>query len=312
MTEITETELRWRQTRQHVQELFKQLSEDDKGNVVIPAEVSDAFAKLGEKDWDNNRRVYTFGTGDAAKTILAARAGLIPWWTAMTGAAFFGNVDALRKIKTAIDTHETNPDRKPGFNSTLTWISHPYTLIGHTRNKIEAPVLKQLMEWGADPNYEDGKWLVKAMQYLNADAVKIFIDHGANYDTIMATLHDAGSKSDLYKRVLPLLPGRTFTAKNGEETLVQTQVMGDLNGVSLFRTIFNFRAQRVHEIYEAANTTPVMKSYDFAEYNTSMLGDARDALKSLGGSVPDMLRATGKPLAVPQGLKRKPAEGPAS
>ena len=55
-----------------------------------------------------------------------------------------------------------------------------------------------------------------------------------------------------------------------------------------------------------------MHSYDFSDYNTGMLASAHEELKKLGGSAPDILRATGKPLSVPGGLKRRTAEGPQS
>lgn len=299
----------WRQTHAQVRKLFAQLSEDAQGNVVVPAEVRQAMDKLGEKNWDNDRRVFTFGTGETQQNILAARAGLIPWWPVLTGAAFFGALDDMRVIKAAADKHAP-PDKRPSLNSALTWICFPNKLFENIGNKIEAPVIKQLMEWGANPNHDDGKWFAKALVHLDAECLKPFFDHGGSYDTVSTVMTAADKNADVKKKILPLLYGRSFMTKSGDDTLVQSQFIPDIYGVTLFRTIFNFRAQRVHEIYEAANMTPVMKSYDFGEYNTGMLGEAHDELKKIGGSAPDILRTTGKPLSVPGGLKRKTQEGP--
>ncbi|MDP2204788.1 MAG: hypothetical protein Q8K65_00620 [Alphaproteobacteria bacterium] len=306
MAEISETEQQWRSTHAQVRKLFAELREDDSGNVAVPESVKTAMKNLGESEWNNDRRVYTFGTGETQQNILAARAGLVPWWPVFTGAVFFGALDDLRVIKAAADRYAA-PDKRPGLNSALTWITFSNTLVGNVRNKIEPSVIRQLMEWGADPNHDGGNWFAKALRNLNADCIKPFLDHGGSYDTISAVLADGNN--DVRKKVLPLVYGRSFMTKNGDDTLVQTQCISDFNGITLFRTIFNFRAQRVHEIYEAANTAPVMKSYDFDGYNTAMLGDAHTELKKRGGAAPDILRATGKPLAVPKGLKRAQAEG---
>lgn len=306
MAEISETEQNWRDTHAQVRKLFAELREDSSGDVIVPEAVKAGMKALGESSWNNDRRVYTFGTGETRQNILAARAGLIPWWPVFTGAAFFGAIDDLRVIKDAADRYAAR-NKGPSLNSALTWICFSNTLIGNVRNKIEPAVLKQLMEWGADPNHDSGNSFAKALRNLSADCIKPFLEHGGSYDTVSAVIMEGNS--DVRKKVVPLLYGRSFMTKNGEDTLVQTQCMPDFNGITLFRTIFNFRAQRVHEIYEAANTTPVMKSYDFEGYNTGMLGDAHTELQKLGGSAPDILRATGKPLAVPKGLKRVQAEG---
>jgi hypothetical protein len=307
MAEISETEQQWRSTHAQVRKLFAELREDGSGNVVVPESVKAAMKALGESSWNNDRRVYTFGTGETQQNILAARAGLVPWWPVFTGAVFFGALDDLRVIKAAADRY-AEPGKNPSLNSALTWICFSNTLgDGLARNKIEPAVIKQLMEWGADPNHDGGSWFAKALRSLSADCIKPFLDHGGSYDTVSSVIVEGNA--DLRKKIVPLLYGRSFMTKNGDDTLVQTQCMPDFNGMTLFRTIFNFRAQRVHEIYEAANTAPVMKSYDFEGYNTSMLGDAHTELKKLGGAAPDILRATGKPLAVPKGLKRAQPQG---
>lgn len=293
----------WQETQRRVAGYFARLQEDANGQVTVPDDVKKGMAALGEDKWNNDRRVYTFGMGKTAHNILAARAGLIPWWPVLTAAAYFGELDALRAIKSAADKHGAAQN----FSSAMTWISHSGTLIDNARNKIEPRVLAQLFEWGADPNYEDGKWFHKALRSLPVESIKVFLDHGGSYDTVAAALQ---GDNDLRKKITPVLNGRHFMTKTGNDTLVQTQFIPDIYGLSLFRTIFNFRAQRVHEIYEAANVTPVMSSYDFADYNAAMLGDAQDELKKLGGSAPDILRTTGKTLAVPSGLKRKTSQGP--
>lgn len=310
MSDTPDKETQWRMTHRHVRTLFSNLSEDTAGNVVVPQDVRDAFAALKHNDWQNDRMVYTFGTGDVKDNILAARAGLIPWWPVMTGAAFFGALDQLRVIKDAADQY-AGPKEKPSLNSVLSWVSMPYTLVGGVRNKIEAPVIRQLLEWGANPNHENGKWFSSAMRRLDADCIKPFIDHGGSFDTIASVMNTAKGDAELQGKISALLIGRSFETRVGEDTLIKTQILPDAAGVATLRTVFNFGAQRVQEIYESPRAAVTMQAMSFEEYNTAAVNDAYGALKKLGGSAPDMLRATGKPLALPAGLKRKAGGEPA-
>lgn len=304
MTETPSKQQIWFETQRQVRALFAQLKEDANGDVIVPAEVKAAMAKLDEKSWDNNRRVYTFGTGNTQQNVLAARAYLIPWWTVMTGAVFFGALDDMRYIKAEADKH-AKPDERPSMNSALTWVTFSNALVGDIKNKIEPEVIKQLMEWGADPNHDNGKWFDTALRNLNSDIISIYLDHGGSLDTVSKTMLANKDNTSLRGKIASTLVGRTFDTRVGDDTLVQTQIMPDTDGTAVLRTVFNFRSQRVQEIYEGPRTSAVMQVSNFDQYNTVALGDAYETLKKLGGNVPDILRATGKPLAVPSGLKRK-------
>jgi hypothetical protein len=310
MADSNDKEVQWRSVQQHVRKLFAQLSEDSAGKVVVPQSVRDAISSLQTKDWENDRLVYTFGTGDTQQNILAARAGLTPWWAVLTGAAIFGALDQMRVIKAAADTYAA-PNEKPSLNSALSWVSMPYSLGGMSRNKIDAGVIRQLMEWGANPNHENGKWFGNALRRLDADCIAPFLDHGGSFDTVARVMLANKGNSELQMKIGALLVGRRFETLVGEDTLVQTQILPDTDGVAMLRTVFNFSAQRVQEIYESPRAAAVMNVTPFDHYNTAALGDAYSALIKLGGSAPDMLRATGKPLTVPAGLKRKAGGEPA-
>lgn len=306
MTDTPSKKEIWQQTQRKVRTLFAQLKEDANGDVIVPDDVKTAMAALNDKSWDSNRRVYTFGTGNTQQNVLAARAGLVPWWSVLTGAAFFGALDDLRYIKTEADKH-AKPGQQPDMTSALTWITFSNELIDGVRNKIEPDVIKQLLEWGADPNHDNGKWFATVMRNQGTDVINLYLDHGGSLDTVSKTMLENKSNTALQGKIAATLVGRTFDTRVGEAMLVQTQIMPDTDGTAVLRTVFNFRSQRVHEIYEGPRTAAVMQVTDFEQYNSAALGDAYDTLKKLGGSAPDILRATGKPLAVPSGLKRKTA-----
>ncbi len=309
MSETPSKQQIWLETQRQVRALFALLKEDANGDVVVPAEVKAGIAALDEKSWDNNRRVYTFGTGNTQQNVLAARAGLVPWWTVMTGAVFFGALDDMRYIKAEADKH-AQPNQQPNMNSALTWVTFSNALVGNVKNKIEPAVIKQLMEWGADPNHDHGKWFDTVLRNQDTDIINIYLDHGGSLDTVASTMLANKDNKALQGKIASTLVGRTFDTRVGDDTLVQTQIMPDTDGTAVLRTVFNFRSQRVQEIYEGPRTSAVMSVTNFEQYNTAALGDAYETLKKLGGNAPDILRATGKPLAVPAGLKRKAGGDP--
>lgn len=309
MTDTPSKKEIWQQSQRKVRALVAQLKEDANGDVIVPADVKTGMAAIDDKSWDSNRRVYTFGTGNTQQNVLAARAGLVPWWTLLTGAVFFGAMDDLRYIKAEADKHAAQ-NQKPSMNSAMTWVTFSNELIDGVRNKIEPDIIKQLMEWGADPNHDEGKWFATVLRNLGTDVINIYLDHGGSLDTVSSTMLANKDNKTLQAKIASTLVGRTFDTRVGDDTLVQTQIMPDTDGTAVLRTIFNFRSQRVQEIYEGPRTAAVMSVTNFEQYNTSALGDAYETLKKLGGNVPDILRATGKPLTVPAGLKRKAGGDP--
>ena len=309
MTETPSKKQIWAATHREVRALFAQLKEDANGDVIVPATVKTGMAAIDDKSWDSNRRVYTFGTGNTQQNVLAARAGLIPWWTVLTGAAFFGALDDMRYIKAEADKH-AKPGHHPNMSSALTWITFSNELIEGVRNKIDSDVVKQLLEWGADPNHDSGKWFATVMRHQGTDTISHYLDHGGSLDTVSQTMLANKDNTSMQGKIASTLVGRTFDTRVGEDTLVQTQIMPDTDGTAVLRTVFNFRSQRVQEIYEGPRTAAVMTVTNFEQYNTAALSDAYDTLKKLGGNAPDILRATGKPLAVPAGLKRKAGGDP--
>src|SRR6218665_1519622 len=173
----------WLETQRKVRALFAQLKEDANGQVAVPDEVKTGMAALkrDEESWDNNRRVFTFGTGNTQQNVLAARANLIPWWPVLTAAVFFGAIDDVRYTKPEADKH-AKPNQQPSLNSALSWVAFPYTLVGNIKNKIEPEVIKQLMEWGANPNHENGKWFASVLSQQNTDIINIYLDHDPTLD----------------------------------------------------------------------------------------------------------------------------------
>jgi hypothetical protein len=244
-------------------------------------------------NWDNNRKVYTWGRLKLDLAVAAADAGLAPWWAVMTGRAYAGDLEGMRHVYDL--THRKSFDivaQRPSLDSVVTWLSRPYKIGDGYSNNITPQVLQQLFDWGADPNHDEGKWLTMALKDCDAPVINVWLDNGAALKTVTQVISSLnGRNAERQTLLISCLAGRTYYEAMDDNTLLETKFMPDVNGASTLKTLFNFKAQRVMEIYESARPLqPVMTSAAFEDFSAAAVDAARDKLQSL----------TGKPVAEAQ------------
>ncbi|MDF3025579.1 MAG: hypothetical protein K0R10_2940 [Alphaproteobacteria bacterium] len=246
----------------------------------VPEDVKFLFQKQSHNPDLNDVNVAVFGQLDTQKMIVMAKAGAVHWWQPFTGKAFFGDVEAMRKIYNAAPT-----EARPNATSAMTWVSFPYKAAG-VSNKIEASVLRQLFDWGADVNEKKGEWLEKAVRQLDGEPLKEFVTRG-NIATVFKAM-DGLKDEARQKEIQKLLQKPTSYVKVDDDTLSETKFIPDAQGGSSFKSLFNFRARRVNEVYEApGGKTTFMTSASFDDYDSAAIDFAREKLKALGGKPAD-------------------------
>ncbi|MBI1215640.1 MAG: hypothetical protein GC185_07465 [Alphaproteobacteria bacterium] len=287
----TPAEISWEATLDALQKHLAQMPVDDDGRPQVTENLRRTFSVLPDKNWGNDQKVFIFGQLDVDKMIPVCRAGLCPWWPVFTARAYFGDLDGLKKIHEAF-TADKGKESKPGMSATLTWLSFPHTLRKGVPNVIEPKVISQLLDWGADANYENGEWLRTALRSLETEQIRPFIEHGAALAHIsreLGALRQANNRQQAEK-VEAALPGAVFHTLADSESLLETRFIPGVSGMASLQTLFNFSARRVQEIYEAVHEGKVgLNSVSFADYDTAVLQKAAKKLEELGGK-PDALQ----------------------
>ncbi|MDI1228321.1 MAG: hypothetical protein PSY14_11610 [bacterium] len=249
----------------------------------MPEEVKLLFQKQSHNPDMNNVNVAVFGQLDTEKMITLARTGAVHWWQPFTGRAFFGDVEGMRKIYNAAPA-----ESRPNATSAMTWVCFPYKAAG-VSNKIDAAVLRQLFEWGADVNEKKGEWLEKAVRQLDGEPLKEFVTRG-NIATVFRAM-DGIKDEARQKEIQKLLQKPTSYVKVDDTTLAETKFIPDAQGGSWFKTLFNFRARRVNEVYEyGSDRKALMASTSFDDYDSQSIDFARAKLKALGGNPADSMQ----------------------
>jgi hypothetical protein len=269
---------------------------------VIAGEEVPGFVRRAFEDFEKacgtetNRRVFTYGQLDPDKMIVLCRAGVCKWWTAFTGRTYFGDLESMKKLRDAFEA-DSGAGEKPGFSGAMSWVTSPHTLTEGFSAKIDKNVIRQLLEWGADPNWSDGKWLLEALKTLDADSIRPFLEHGAAATTVSRALGElqAAKNYSQIDKVMSAAKGRVFHAKIDDDLLLEAKCISDSAGGSLFKTLFNFRARRVNEIYDSGCERPAaMNSISFDEYDAAALEAAHNKLRELGGKPRDPEERLGK------------------
>lgn len=246
----------------------------------VPEDVKLLFQKQSHSADNNDVNVAVFGQLDTDKMIALARAGAVHWWQPVTGKAFFGDAEGMKKIYNAAPS-----DSRPSATSAMTWVCFPYKAAG-VSNKIEASVLRQLFDWGADVNDKKGEWLEKALRSLDGEPLKEFVKRGpiATVFKAMDGMTDNARRAEIQK----YLQKPTSYVKVDNDTLAETKFIPDPQGGSTFKSLFNFRARRVNEIFESADRkTTFMTSASFDDYDSAAIDSAREKLAALGGKPAD-------------------------
>lgn len=250
------------------------------GAWYIPEDVKALFQKQSHNSDINDVNVAVFGQLDTDKMIALARAGAVHWWQPFTGKAFFGDAEGMKKIYNAAPS-----DSRPNATSAMTWVCFPYKAAG-VPNKIEASVLRQLFDWGADVNEKKGEWLEKAVRQLDGEPLREFVKRG-NIATVfraMDGMTDDARRAEIQK----LLQKPTSYVRVDDDTLAETKFIPDAQGGASFKSLFNFRARRVNEVFESSDRkTTFMTSAGFDDYDSAAIDFAREKLKALGGKPND-------------------------
>lgn len=284
----------------------KQLETMNANTAEVPQNVRDFFAKLDISSWNSDRKVFTFGQLDVDKMIPVCREGLAPWWMILTGRVFTGDLAAVKKIQQAV-AKDLGKSEKPDLSPALSWISFPNSLCDGYASNITPAMIRHLLASGADPNYSNGKWLESALRNLDAECIKPYLDYGAASGTILRVMDDLQKNQKFAQlgKIQDALAHSSYV-KVDADTLLEAKYVPDARGCSVFKTLFNFRARRVHEIYETGNgAQAVMNGMNFAEYDAEALAFAQEKLTQLGGKPRPLSEMLDKPVKpVVKGLQR--------
>lgn len=242
---------------------------------------------------DNNHAVFTAGQLDPAAAAALARAGLVKWWHAFAGAAYFGKPENLRSLRALHDADHGAGGRHDNFDSTLTWATHPHSVAKGLVASMDRETVALLIGWGANVNYENGKYYGYVLRGSPADIITLYLDNGAPKQAAeVAMQEETGKKNYLQaQRIDNALGGDGIYAKVDAQTLMVTQFIAEPEGVATLKTIYNFRSRRLNEIYTppGADAKPAMTSTDFAGVDTAALRRAQQKLEQSGGAPADVL-----------------------
>jgi len=259
------------------------LIEGDKS--VVPDGVRDYFKTIQAQDWGNNRNVVSYGRMDAARIIPLCREGIVPWWMPLTGKAVLGQLDELKKIEDAMAADIGNGSNA-NYSSIMTWLCHPAHLTNEGyKNTANANVIQHVLQQGADVNMNNGSWLKYALKELPGDCLAHFIAHGASPAPVQAAMGElaAQKQTEQLAVVQNAVAGKTLHAKVDDTTLMDVKFIPEGNGLVLFRSIFNFHARRVNEVFENGAAV-AMSNAPFSEYAPEAIRFAAEKLEKLGGN----------------------------
>lgn len=266
--------------------------EKTEGGWTVPEALRTVLSLAKAEGWKNDQQVFVFGQVDIEKFSVLAREGLVTWWPAFNGRVYFGDRAGVEALH---DAFETDPGKspRPELSSSMTWVAHPYALEGGELRQPDAGILRQLLEWGADPSYDDGKYYAKGLREAQEDVIRAFLDHGASAKTADAVTEEM-LKAQNFRQATRIRSARglgAYYTKMDNDTLMETSYAAEPGGDSVFRRVFNFRAQRVNEIFETLGKEGrmTMTSVGFAGYGVDELRAAQEKLESLGGRPPDTL-----------------------
>lgn len=271
----------WQKTLDTLKTQLNGMRADD---VLLPQGLRDAFSQIDLSQWSSDRKVFTFGQLDVDKVIPLCREGLVPWWCPFTGAIYRGDLAAAKKMQKAFE-QDVGKGEKPNMSSALTWIVYPHKINDGFSNTIEPKVIRQMLAWGADANYENGKWLEFALRNLDAEGIRPFLDYGAQSGAILRVMDDLQKNQKFAQlgKIQDALAHCSYV-KVDDQTLLEAKYVPDARGCSVFKTLFNFRSRRVHELYETGQgAQAVMNGMPFEEYDREALAFAQEKLTQLGG-----------------------------
>ncbi len=242
--------------------------------------------------WETHLRIFAFGQLDAQTLTDGCRAGAIPWWEPLAAKTYFGQLDDLRTLRAAMEADTGLSTDKPDLSTTMTWGSWPCPIVEGLPPALDGAVLDQLFDWGANPLIKDfngGSYYDKALHESPSGVIHAFLSHGApqnNATRIRDELLAAGNTRQAGEIQQALGLGGFFT-KVDNRTLMETKYISEPGRNSILRTVFNFGAQRVNEVFETQGAGSAMTSCGFDDYDRRAIDAARDTLEKLGGAPGD-------------------------
>lgn len=281
----------WQKTLKEFTKLYEQIQATDDG-VDIPAAVSERIT-AATAGWDANRFVFTFGQLDAEKSAHLARAGVIQWWHALSGHAYFGDVEGLRVIHAMHATDAGAKEEAIDVSSTLSWSSFPHTVTEGVKSLPNAAVALQLFDWGAKHDFGESKYYKNALDGSPSDVIAAYIANGADAGLASTAMMEKLAKKNYAQalRIQEALGLDGIYTKIDSTTIMQTKfILTPL--ASALKTIFNFGARRINEIYETGvdkDALMTMTSSNFEQYDSGAVRRAQEALEKMGGKPPDVL-----------------------
>jgi hypothetical protein len=287
----------WQQDLNSLKGQLETLRPQAGGGWEIPEPAREAFRKFAEASKDDvNRRVFVIGQLDVERMVAVVREGLCPWWPVFTARAYKADLDGMKKVRAAFEA-DAGKSEKPNMSSAMTWIVCPHKITDSFSNTVDPKISRQLFSWGADVNHDSGKWLESALRNLDADGIKPYLEFGAASGTILRVMDDLQKKQNFAQlgKIQDALAHSSFV-KVDDQTLLEAKYIPDARNCSVFKTIFNFRSRRVHEIYEAGQgANAVMDGIPFADYDPEALAFAAEKLRQLGGKPRDPGQTIEKP-----------------
>lgn len=283
----------WQETIEKIRAVLKDAPEAGGVPVITDALRPQLAGILPEAVKDNNRAVFTAGQLDPAQAGALARAGLVKWWHAFAGAAYFGKAQNLRSLRALHDADHGAGERHDTFHSTLTWASHPHSVTKGLVSRMDPDTVAQLIEWGADVNHESGKYFGYVLRGAPAEVIALYLDNGAPKQAAETALQEMTANKNYLQaqRIDQALGGDGIYARVDAQTLMVTQFIGEPEGVATLKSIYNFRSRRLNEIYTppGQGAAPAMTSTDFSLVDTGALRSAQEKLRQIGGAPADAL-----------------------
>ncbi|TAL28212.1 MAG: hypothetical protein EPN97_15270 [Alphaproteobacteria bacterium] len=264
----------------------------------LAARLEDAFrVKSG---WTTEQDVYACGQLEPEILVSACRAGLLMWWVPMAAMTYFGNLEGLRVVHDAMEKDPGKGTNKPDLSTTLTWGCWNYSIIEGAPPVMNPDVVNQLLDWGAKPDvgeHNQGTFFEKALRTSNAGVIRAFLAHGAPVElarNVIREFINAGNYQQA-AQIQDAFGIGGFYTKVDDRTVMETKYISEATGDSVLRTIFNFSARRVNEVFEFAHGGGAMNSCSFEDYDQKTLHVVREKLEKLGGRTDDAPCALDKP-----------------
>lgn len=253
--------------------------EAEKERSAAIAPIREIISTMGNSNWTDYRKYYTYGMADTGDMIFLNQQGLVGLTSIFYAKAIFGKPEDLCEIETVFKA----TGNAVNYNAALDLAVLPRKLVDGFFSTSNLDTTEQLLKMGASPG-SNSELFQKLVTGGHLPAAHLLAKYGAgtslNTENWMNWAASQGNPK-YYRdfRDVHWAWGR-FTAVDAQ-TLAETK---PLPGKDTLKVLFNFSARRVLETYEVAGSKHVnQQSFTFAEYDAEALEAARAKLMELGG-----------------------------